>query len=263
MEKQGGSSAMKKLTFIWETPKGQIAGVLHPEDMGQAFLQINPKFRTAALEKEMLSQAEKSLSIQKEGDNELTIWALDRDNLRQDQLRQRGYRKGGARDYQWYQTLERDIPAVLLPAGFELRPLGDKSEWLALNQAHWQAFHLDEAQAPNPDANWYKSLQLAPLYRRDLDLVVLTQCGELVAFSTIWFDDATRSGMFEPVGTVPNYQRKGLATTLMLEGLNRLKARGALRAHVGTVSEVANHLYNSVGFRDCDLSECWVKTFKA
>lgn len=101
------------------------------------------------------------------------------------------------------------------------------------------------------------------MYRRDLDLVVGAPNGDIAAFTTVWFDDATRSGMFEPVGTVPEHQRKGLGKAVMLGGLRRLKPVGATTAYVGTHSEIANRLYTSVGFTACDLSERWVKTVRA
>lgn len=261
MENYGSSGAMQKLCFIWELRNRQIAGVLHPEDAGQVFLQVHPEFRNLDLEEAMLSQAEQYLAVKKENQKEITVWVPEHDHLRQNLLQERGYTKAEFHDFQWFLCLDSDIPEATVPAGYQLHALGDKSAWQALKLAHWASFHPDETQAPTPDEDWYHSLQLAPLYRRDLDLIVTTHRGDLVAFATVWFDDATRSGMFEPVGTVPKHQRKGLATALMLEGLQRLKERGAVRAHVGTLSKVANQLYNSVGFTNCDLSERWVKTF--
>ena len=39
------------------------------------------------------------------------------------------------------------------------------------------------------------TLQSAPLYRRDLDIVAATPNGEIAAFSTISYDDYTRSAV--------------------------------------------------------------------
>ena len=57
----------------------------------------------------------------------------------------------------------------------------------------------------------YQNIQSAPLYRRDLDLVAIAPDGEIAAFTIIWYDDVTRCGYFEPVGTTPEQQRQGLA----------------------------------------------------
>ncbi len=54
-----------------------------------------------------------------------------------------------------------------------------------------------------------------------------------MAFSTVWYDDATQACTFEPVGTEPEHQRKGLAAAIIAEGMRRAKAMGALLAGVG------------------------------
>jgi ribosomal protein S18 acetylase RimI-like enzyme len=58
-------------------------------------------------------------------------------------------------------------------------------------------------------------------------------------------------GHFEPVGTHPDYQRKGLGKVLLLESLRRLKAEGMTAADVCTYydNDAAIRLYESVGFR--------------
>jgi len=43
-----------------------------------------------------------------------------------------------------------------------------------------------------------------PRYRRDLDLVAVADNRELASFCAIWFDDFSRTTLFEPVGTQQN-----------------------------------------------------------
>ena len=45
--------------------------------------------------------------------------------------------------------------------------------------------------------------------------------GELAAFCTVWVDPETRTAVFEPVGTHPNHQKRGLGKAVMTEGLRR------------------------------------------
>ena len=106
---------------------------------------------------------------------------------------------------------------------------------------------------------WYRNIQTAPLYRRDLDLVAIAPGGAVASFCTIWFDDVTRSAYFEPVATVPAHQRRGLGKALMTEGLRRLQRMGATRAFVGGYSQAANALYRSVIGPEHELDEVWVK----
>ena len=50
---------------------------------------------------------------------------------------------------------------------------------------------------------------------------------------TIWFDPVNAVGLFEPVGTHPDFQGQGLGKAVMAEGLRRMKAAGMRRAILG------------------------------
>ena len=75
----------------------------------------------------------------------------------------------------------------------------------------------------------------------------------------MWYDDASRSGCFEPAGTVPEHRRQGLAKAVLCEALRRIKDLGADLAFVSSFTEPAHTLYASIGFDDYDLIEPWVK----
>ena len=127
----------------------------------------------------------------------------------------------------------------------------------------WKAFNPDEPEENYAKLGWkwYLDIQRCPLYRRDLDIVAVAPNGDLASFCTVWYDDVTRSAYFEPVGTYAPYQRRGLATAVMVEGLHRVKHLGATIAFVGGYSQEANALYTAVMGQDFDLSEQWVKVF--
>jgi predicted N-acetyltransferase YhbS len=129
----------------------------------------------------------------------------------------------------------------------------------ARSWASWRAFHPDEPDENYKGWEWYFNIQRDPLYRRDLDLVVVAPNGEMASFTTIWWDEVTKTGAFEPVGTAPEHQRKGLARALMTEGLNRLKQLGAAMAYVSSYGMAAHATYESVGFAKYDRSELWKK----
>ena len=246
--------------FLWETEAGRLAALLHPEGAGEAFLQVHPAFQTTELEVEMLSVAEiQFATTQAGGSQQLTIWAPGTDFLRQDLLRRRGYIKGGHPEYQRRRSLEDPLPEVAIPAGYSLRALGALDEHPARSWVSWKAFHPNEPDDQYQGWDWYRNLQRAPLYRRDLDLVAEASNGELAAFGTLWFDDVTRTAAFEPVGTHPDHQRKGVGKALMAEGLRRVRDLGATLCTVGSYSKAAGNLYASLGFTQYDLSEPWTK----
>jgi ribosomal protein S18 acetylase RimI-like enzyme len=249
---------LEETIFIWETPDGQLAAVLNPDGKDEAFLQIHPALRTAALEEEMISMAEERLMPLGEG-RKFQIWADTHDTVRREILMRRGYTKGDWPEYQRRRTLDLPIAEAPSAAGYTVRALGDLDEHPARSWVSWKAFHPDEPDEHYQGWDWYQNVQRAPLYRRDLDIVAVAPDGEFAAFCTVWFDDVTRTGVFEPVGTAPAHQRRGLGKAVMSEGLRRLKRLGATLATVGSYSAEAGALYASMGFTEYDLAERWIK----
>jgi GNAT superfamily N-acetyltransferase len=248
--------------FLWETQEGDLAAVLNPDDPGDAFLQVHPRFRSAELEVQMMSMAETQFATTRpNGDERLVIWSAERDTLRQDILRRRGYTRQSRPEFQRRCVLAAPIPDAGLPEGYTLRPLGSDEELPARSWVSWKAFHPDEPDDHYDGWTWYRNVQRAPLYRRDLDLVVVSPDGEMAAFCTVWYDQATHTAGFEPVGTHPAHRRRGLGRALLAEGLRRARALGATLATVGSYSEEAGSLYASAGFTSYDLSYPWMKTW--
>ena len=58
---------------------------------------------------------------------------------------------------------------------------------------------------------------------RTYRIVAVAPSGEFAAFCTVWFDDVTRTGAFEPVGTAPAHRRRGLGKAVMCEGVPSLR----------------------------------------
>jgi mycothiol synthase len=248
---------------IWEASNGQIAAVLNPEGLGEAHFSIHPNFYTPELAAEMVVTAEESLVVtQTEGGEKLTAWVNEHQTYLKEALVQRGFTQSGYTEYMRYRSLDAPILAALPSAGYSLRSLGDGLELLERCYASGLAFHEDDlriARDNRDNPQWYRNLQTAPLYRRDLDIVAIAPDGSVASFCTLWFDDVTRSAYFEPVATVPAHQRRGLGKAVMCEGLRRLKRMGATKAFVGSYSPEAHALYASVGFTEYDLLEAWEK----
>jgi ribosomal protein S18 acetylase RimI-like enzyme len=256
-----GDGQLEKDVFLWETEGGQIVSVLNREAAGNAHLQVHPGLRTRELEEEMIALAEERLAVRREGKRVLSVWTDAQDVLRLDILKRRGYTRGTWAESQWRRDLDVPVPDVAIPSGYKVRSLGDVGELPARSWASWKAFHPREPDEDYEGWEWYLNIQRCPLYRRDLDIVAMAPEGAIVAFTTVWFDDVTRSAYFEPVGTMPDHQRRGLARAVITEGLRRLRRLGAMRAFVGGYEPGANALYASVFSAEHDLSEQWIKVW--
>jgi GNAT superfamily N-acetyltransferase len=258
-----GTARLQDVAFLWEE-QGSIAAILMADGgPGEAHLLVHPHPRTPELEDEMLDVAEAHLAATgATGANRLEVWSPAQHRARQEMLSRRGYTRDVSAEYQWRRHLDAPVADAPLALGYSIRSLGDGLELLERCYASGLGFHegdITVAVENRADPAWYRNIQTAPLYRRDLDLVAVASDGAIAAFCTLWFDDVTRSAYFEPVATVPAHRRRGLGRAVMHEGLRRVQRMGATVAVVSGEGSEANALYRSVMGPEHDLYERWAK----
>jgi mycothiol synthase len=245
---------------LWATATGQVVGAVNPEGTGDAHLQIDPKLR--GIEAEMVAWAEEHLAAPNpEGRRQLEIFVYDYDTQRQQLLKKRGYMQmsyGGA--VRRLRVAEHKEAPTVLADGYALRT----TEAADLANCQRIADLLNAAF----DRNFHTAIEFhnftrqAPCFRPDLDLVAVAADGAFAAYVGIAYDETNRHAVFEPVCTHPAHRRHGLARALMIEGLHRLKALGAIDVSVDTGDMIpANRLYDSIGFTEVCLGHGWRKEF--
>jgi mycothiol synthase len=250
--------SMKKVTTLWETGEGQIAGVLHPSGWGEIRMHVHPQFRSTELEHEMLAYAENHLIIREQDENlHFHMPVFSDDTIRQQVVSERQYKKGQGMAFHRRRDLDSPLPEVIVPAGYVIRSMGSIEEHPKRSWASWRAFHADEGDTNyDGDWSWYQNIQSAPLYRRDLDIVAVNQEREIASFCTIYYDDYTRSAVCVLVGTAAEHQRIGLGKAVILEGMRRLQKLGCTRVFATAYDPPANAFYGSV-LPTSQVSEAW------
>jgi mycothiol synthase len=142
-----------------------------------------------------------------------------------------------------------EMPAVQLPEGFTVQGVRNLDDGRLRARVTHGAFQ--------PNADWegyaaeYAQFIGSAVYDGERDLFVRSPDGRGASACTIWFDPVNAVGLFEPVGTHPDFQGKGLGKAVMAEGMRRMKAAGMQRAVVGfdPNNAAALALYTSMGFR--------------
>jgi GNAT superfamily N-acetyltransferase len=245
---------------LWEAPSGQLVGAAFSEGPGDVTIQVHPGFRF--LEEEMLAWGEENLAApQPNGERRLGTTVFEYDAPRQRLLQKRGYHKTANWGVIWRMRLgQNPLPEVRLADGYTLRTTrpGDEGEYQRMADMINAGFNRTAHTAEQ-----YKLMvEKMPCFRHDLNLVAETADGSFAAHAGMTFEADNRYGVFEPVCTHPQHRRKGLASRLMAEGLQRLKALGALDVYVGTGDMVpANELYASMGFTEVYRCYDWEKLF--
>ena len=135
--------------------------------------------------------------------------------------------------------------APRLAEGYRIRPLVAPDEIPARVEIHRAAFTPSRLTVEK-----YERLQTLPHYRPDDDLVVEAPDGAFAAFAMAWWDPEGLVGEFEPVGTHPDHQRRGLSRALLTWGLRRYAERGArvVQVYSDASNDASEALYDSVGF---------------
>jgi mycothiol synthase len=241
---------------LWEDGRGQLAGVTSLEP-GHLEIHVHPDYRDSGLDEQMLSWAEGESRRRAARTGEaaaVEIGASDSDRRRIDLLEQNGYERGPIDWHGMFRDLGEPIEDAVVPEGFTVRALAEDE--IAARVENVRAVWSGNRVTPEK----YREIRGLPHYRPELDLVAVTADGALGAFCTVWLDVVNGVGHFEPVGTHPEYRRRGLGRAVVREGLRRMRSLGAVTAcvfcHVD--SQAALYLYESCGMatrrRDCTYS---------
>jgi mycothiol synthase len=237
---------------LWEQDGRLVAWSWHETDdtEGPAELEYRAWSGDAALDAVFGRQiVEASL-----GHGALDVWTAEDDKERIALLERNGFvhlvpgmagASGHLLSSQYQRTLEGSVPSAQLPLGYQIRPLRGPEDIERRVEVHRAAFAPSRMSVQK-----YERLVTLPLYRFEDDLVVEALDGSFAAFTMAWWDPVARVGEFEPVGTHPDHQRRGLGKALLSHALRRYGALGTERVQVySSASNVASEaLYRSVGF---------------
>ncbi len=189
-------------------------------------------------------------------DQPLMIEAMESNLARCDLVKSRGYRLFPGYFIHRHKPLE---PAVVepvnLPPGFGIRPIETDADRRLYPIAVQSVFNRSATVEQD------EFLKQAPSCVPELNLLVWSDQHEIAAFCTVWIDPVNHYAEFEPVGTVPSFQRRGLGSALLAYAHNRLRQRGYPLATVQSwsTSEGANRLYQGAGLLPKDKQLNWVR----
>jgi mycothiol synthase len=248
---------------LWEDRDGALLGLAIFGDDFSMRAQVRPDARWQGIEEEMFAWAERRWresvddpTIPRERKRDLFAGALVDDAPLSAFLERHGFTRGDKPFLRFVRSLAEPIPDPVLPDGFVVRGVAGENEITNRASAHREAFHPSRIT----DEGYARLMRMSE-YDRDLDVVAVAPDGVIAAYAMGWLDRANKVGEFEPVGTRPAFQRKELARAALLEGMKRMKERGADTALVSTGgSETgAIRLYESVGFRRVNMEIAYIK----
>jgi predicted N-acetyltransferase YhbS len=129
------------------------------------------------------------------------------------------------------------------PGAYVLAHVADDGDLEARVESHRAAFAPSDLTVP-----LYRRVRRTWPYRPELDRIVKTSEGEVVACCTAWLDEGNRAGLLEPVSTHPAHQNRGLGRLVVADALHALRRAGAEVTQVGTSGPAAQAAYVAAGF---------------
>jgi mycothiol synthase len=252
-------------TYVWENSErsGDLAGWALLTPNWRTFdVFVYPDLRGSPQAASMYIWAEERMTeiAASLGRHEIfTLWIYADDQVLTSHLEERGFVRN--EEYHLYMTrsLNEELPLPVLLPGYQVSHVSGDEDGRLRAKASYGAF---KSSMPwESYLNRYHKFMHSPVYNAEHDLVVAAPDGRIASFCIIWLDEVNKVGLFEPVGTHPDFQRQGLGKALMLTGLQRMKLQGMQTAIVLTEHDnlSAQILYRAVGFQESNKLTTHVK----
>ncbi len=220
---------------IWEEDDEVVAFCWYESGIGEAFFNLTDEYNF--LIPEMMDHAEQRLSDDK-GKVKLKIY--DGQQAIVKEALDRGYQiswreKQGIIDFS---ETKLDAP---LPNGYLFEPV-EECDAEKLDEMTWRGF--DNEGEPEIDVESGLHTEAAPNATPELDVIIKTEEGEYVCYAGMWWVPENKLAYLEPLCTVPEHRRKGLARAALSELYRRTSRLGARYMSGGT-----DEFYYKIGYK--------------
>ncbi len=218
---------------------------------------------------QMLDLSEKELQplFKRDENGDINFLVVSHDSLeyQKEELEKRGYVRDEAGDFDNVaKPLETDYQ-IKLPEGFQQVYGYDYLDIVKMRACHY-GFHPED-----DDGNLYKeyaeggksyqSRKDSKYYPDSFESLIVTEDGDVCAYSFCYVDKVTSTAFVEPVSTREKYRGKGLCKAMMHGIINKCKEIGIERAYVNSY-DWRKKVYNSAGFETEDSIGCWYKKIR-
>ncbi|WP_183276978.1 GNAT family N-acetyltransferase [Clostridium fungisolvens] len=230
---------------IWED-KGEIVGFcFYESQIGKAFFNLKEGYEK--LIPEMIEHAEQRLSNDG-GSLELSLFMSQKNVI--EVAKNMGYEKTNEWKYGIYDFSKGPLN-YQLPEGFFFEEPG-KQDMKKKIEAFWRGFDHDTEPEGGVERGY--NLMSAPYATPELDVVIKNSRGEYVCCAGMWMVPENNLAYLEPLATVPEYRKMGLASAALSELYRRTVALGATHMTGG-----GNGFYFAISFEPLVKWSSWKK----
>lgn len=231
---------------MWKDGERIVGFCFYENPMSDVYSSLRPGYE--ALAPEMAAYAGEHMPVN--GEHQLVIFGSQTPILQ-------AAKAAGYSQAEGYESYVYDCAKPLhypLPEGFRFTEPG----LLALAkccECCWKGFDHEAEEGPwNGEFEYSYALVNAPHATPEQHVAVMNEAGDYVCYAGMWWVPENHLAYLEPLCTVPEYRRKGLAAAALSELCRRLKPLGATHMTGG-----GNPFYPKIGYGPGEKWTYWKK----
>ncbi len=242
----------RKLIGIWEND-GEIVAVATFEDViNNVYLITDENYEF--LYKEMIEYSKKAFTREKQ----LSIAIEDSDRVLQRLAKNFGFIPTQYKEPYSFMNLKSYLNYDL-PDGYHITNMKEDWDYKKYNKVLWKGFnHEGEVDQSEEEIIFRKTMLASPNIDPEMIASMVDKTGEYVSHAGLWHRKDDLNAYVEPVATIPEARKKGLAKACIYYTLNKAYDLGARVAFVGS----SQQFYYNIGFSPYTNFTFWKLTLK-
>ena len=140
-----------------------------------------------------------------------------------------------------------ELPNIL---EYKIKSLKDDYRLDQIHHVLWRGFnHGDNIDYSEKNLSDRLHMTSSPNFKKEYTYVAIKN-NSYKSYSGIWYLKNSKTALIEPVATVPDHRKKGLAKTLIYNCIKAVKEEGAQDVFVGSIQK----FYFEIGFEEFDYA---------
>ena len=233
------TSYYQENAHLWKNERNELIGFFISENGKSYFeIQIHPKYRF--IEKEILEWILKNWAKSKtQIVTNIYAWNEDRIKL----LAEYGFENKGLEAVDFCYDTNLYPKNLTIDGDYHFETFSENYNYENHIETQRLAFGRTKDQL---NREWFETKCLAPGYSSNWDFIVVDSKGNHLAFCVAWLDADNKIAEIDPVGTHPDYRKKGLAKAVITNCFIKLQKNGIHKAQIIGFSDIAKKLYRSL-----------------
>lgn len=190
--------------------------------------------------------ATQHMSVVKDNIQISRIWVIDHEIKKNDILKERGFKP----IYEEAVTIFKygdPLKQCTLAQGYEFFSLCQENDIEKIDECLHKGF--DHKKESDKDFDSRLMMQTGPNFSKELSTIVKAENGDYATYAGMWLDKYNHYAYLEPLATMPNHRKKGLASAIIAHSIEKTKQLGATYMFGGDMPFYYNFGFKKIATR--------------